>query len=304
LAFFCFIYLYMCFNKNLEKSPAITKILMEYLTQATREIQRKAGKGEGKEILGEVINRPEDIEIAIDRVGEDILERLVKKHKLNIKVYSEPDGRDIEAGGEPDFYGAIDPFDGTVLYLRGFEHNWYTALSFFDKDKKPLASGVADILRDKIYISDENGNFLIDRRAGTKIRLFPSQKKDLSGQVVIATYLMSPRYAIKFWDAFAELAKNFHPKTLLYPQGGSFIYSFLAAGLIDAYVMFDEPRSEIDPGYGFARKAGCSVVSVNPDGSFEDYQFEPGRQHDKVDLLVAACTPELRDQIIKQCVEK
>lgn len=73
--------------------------------------------------MGEVINRPEDIEIGIDRVGEEILERLVKKYDLSAIIFSEPDGRDIEHGDQPEVYGSIDPFDGSVFFLRGFEHN-------------------------------------------------------------------------------------------------------------------------------------------------------------------------------------
>jgi len=69
-------------------------------------------------------------------------------------------------------------------------------------------------------------------------------------------------------------------------------------------VMFDEPRSEIDPGFPMAKKAGCSIVSVNSDGSYRDYQFIPGKQHDKVDLFIAAATPELRDQLINYYVKE
>jgi hypothetical protein len=95
-----------------------------------------------------------------------------------------------------------------------------------------------------------------------------------------------------------------HPKGLFYPHGGSYIYGFLASGLIDAYVMFDEPRSEIDPGFSIAKRAGCQVVSVDSNGNYQDYQFIPGRQHNKVDLLIATSTPELRDELIKHYVKK
>ena len=36
---------------------------------------------------------------------------------------------------------------------------------------------------------------------------------------------------------------------------------------------------------------------------FKDYQFIPGKQHDKVDLLIASTTPELRDELIKHYVK-
>jgi len=120
----------------------------------------------------------------------------------------------------------------------------------------------------------------------------------------LATYLMKSIYSTKFLEFFGDLVKNMHPKALLYPQGGSFIYSYLASGLVDAYVMFNEPRSEIDPGFPIAKASGCQVVSVDSDGRYRDYEFLPGRQHDKVDLLIASATPEIRDQLIKEYVKK
>jgi len=282
----------------------IENLLIEYLTETTKEVKKRAARGEGRQILGEVINRPEDIEIGIDRVGEDILERLVKKYDLKTTIYSEPDGRDIENGEDPDFYGSIDPFDGSVLYLRGFEQNWYTALSFYDKERKPLCCGISDILNEKFYLSDEDDNYLLDTKTGQKKKISSSGRKTLVEPIVLASYLMSSQYSSKFLEIFGDLIKSLHPKALFYPQGGSFIYAYLASGLVNAYVMFDEPRSEIDPGFPIAKAAGCSIISVDSDGKYKDYQFIPGKQHDKVDLLIAAATPEIRDELIKYYVKK
>ena len=86
---------------------------------------------------------------------------------------------------------------------------------------------------------------------------------------------------------------------LIYPQGGSFIYAYLAAGLVDAYIMFDEPRSEIDSGFGMAKVTGCEIVGVNPDGTYENYKFLPGKQHGKINFFIATNSPELRNALIK-----
>jgi len=282
----------------------IKNLLIDYLTETTKEVNKRAVVGQGREILGPVINRPEDIEIGIDRVGEEVLEKLLKKYELNATVFSEPDGRDIKVGGEPEFFGSIDPFDGSVLYLRGFEHNWYTVLSFFDKEKNPICCGVSDILNEKFYISDDSENYVLDLKTGKKSKIIPSQKRKLTEPIVLASYLMSSQYSTKFLEIFGDLIGNMHSKALVYPQGGSFIYAFLASGLVDAYVMFNEPRSEIDPGFMIAKKAGCSVVTIDVDGSYKDYEFVPGRQHDKVDLLIASSTPELRDELINYYIKK
>lgn len=280
----------------------VKNLLIEYLTETTKEVKKRAADGEGRQILGEVINRPEDIEIGIDRVGEEILEKLLKKYDIKATIFSEPEARDIENGDH--LYGSIDPFDGSALFLKGFEHNWYTVLSFYDKEKNPVATGIADIINEKFYIMDEGGNYLLDTKTGGRKKISPSARKKLTEPVVLASYLMKSIYSAKFFDIFGDLIKGIHVKGLLYPQGGSFIYAYLASGLVDAYIMFDEPRSEIDPGFPIAKKAGCSIVSVNSDGSYKDYQFIPGRQHDKVDLLIAAATPQLRNELIKYYVKK
>ncbi len=285
-------------------SQKLKNLLIDYLTETTKKIREEAANGQGRQVLGEVINRPEDIEIGIDHVGEEILEELLKKYDVKATIFSEPEARDIKNGNH--LYGSIDPFDGSALFLKGFEHNWYTALSFYDKDRNPLATGIGDILNEKFYIMEGNdeGIFLLDAKTGERKKISPSSRKTLTEPIVLASYLMKSIYSEKFFDIFWDMIKNMHPKGLLYPQGGSFIYAYLAAGLVDAYIMFDEPRSEIDPGFPIAKAAGCSVVSVNSDGSYQDYEFLPGRQHDKVDLFVATATPELRDAIIKYYVKK
>jgi fructose-1,6-bisphosphatase/inositol monophosphatase family enzyme len=238
----------------------------------------------------------------IEKAGEEILEKLLKKYNIKATIFSEPEARDIKNGNH--LYGAIDPFDGSVLFLRGFEHNWYTVLSFYDRGENPICTGVSDVLNGRFYISTYDGNYLLDMKSGRKKKIFPSLKKKLTEPIVLASYLMSSQYSEKFLNIFGDLIKNLHPKALFYPQGGSFIYAYLASGLVNAYVMFDEPRSEIDPGFPIAVKAGCSVVSVDSDGSYQDYRFIPGKQHDKVDLLIAAATPELRDALIKYYIKK
>lgn len=281
----------------------IEKLLIEYLSETTNRVLKMAEEGRGRKILGEVINRPDDIDIEIDKVGEEILDNLLRKNQIAATIFSEPEARDIKNGNH--LYGAIDPFDGSILFLRGFEQNWYTALTFFDKKHQAICAGIADILNKKFYISNNQGVYLLDLNKNQKKTISRSKRiKNLKEPIVLASYIMSSQYSRKFLDIFSDLIKKLHPKAIFYPQGGSFIYAFLASGLVDAYIMFDEPRSEIDPGFALAKKAGCEVVSVDSDGRFEDYAFLPGRQHDKVNLLIVAATPQLRDELINYYVKK
>jgi fructose-1,6-bisphosphatase/inositol monophosphatase family enzyme len=281
----------------------IANLLIEYLKKVSKEVKKKAFKGEGRKILGDVINRPEDVEIEIDRIGEKVLRNLLKKYRLRAIVFSEG-GRKIESSASPEFYGALDPFDGSVLYLKGFEHNWYSALSFYDKERKPIAGGIVDILNEKIYFAQRKENYLLEIDRGKRRKIFPKKVNKPKESLVLASYLMSSRYFSKLIDFFGNFIKNLHPKALLYPQGGSFIYAFLAKGLVDAYLMFDEPRSEIDPGFPLAKLLGYQVISVKPNGDFQDYEFIPGKQNGKVDFLIATGNLKLRDQLIEHYVKE
>ena len=280
-------------------------ILINYSEEIIKQVKKEAIMGRGREILGGVINRPEDTEIGIDKLGEKIIEKIIKKYNLNTTIFSEPEDGTIKIGDDvSDFYISIDPFDGSLFYLRGFESNWFSALSFYDKNKIPLLTSIVDILNEKYYITKRDGNYLVSVNTGEERKIFPSTKEHIDDSVVLASYIMSSQYSKKFFNIFGDLILNLHPKALLYPNGGSYIYAYLASGLVDAYIMFDEPRSEIDPGFPIAKRIGCEIVSINENGSFENYNFLPGHQHDKVDLLIATSTSKLRDILIKHYVNK
>ena len=273
-------------------------LLREYLIKTIDVVGKMVEEGKGKEITGDVKNRPEDFETSIDLVGEKILEELIEKYKLPILIFPEHN-KSLGKKENPEIFGALDSFDGTKLFYNGFEHMWYSVLSFYDKESNPIFGGVADILREKLYLSEEGGNYLVSLNSNKKEKIFPSKVKSLSQNPTIASYIMSNQYFPKFFRYFGDLIETMNPKTLLYPNGGSCIYAYLASGNVDAYIMFNEPRSEIDPGLALAKKAECQIVSVNSDGTYEDYKFLPWRQHDKVDLLIATSTPEFRDILIK-----
>ncbi len=276
----------------------LSKVVVEYLAKVSKAVKQIAQKGNGKKILRDVISRPDDVEIEIDHVGETILKQLLEKYDINATVFSEPENGDIHRGENQDFYGAIDPFDNSILYLRGFRHTWYTALSFFDRKGNFLVGAIGDILNDGAWIADDNEHFFLNLKTDQKIPLSPSTTKTPGQSFVLASYLMSSLYSVKFLHTFWNLIKAMHPRALLYPFGGAHIYGYLADGRIDAYCMFDEPRSEIDPGFSIAKAAGCTIGSIDENGGWRDYIFIPGKQHEKVPFLVATSTPELRDEIV------
>jgi len=123
----------------------IERIIGEYLLLTTDKVRKRAERGYGKRVIGKVRGRPEDEEISIDKVGEDILERLLEKYKLPALVFSE---HRTFGSKKPEIFGALDPFDGSKLFKKGFEHMWYTALAFYDLNGKPISCGISDILNE------------------------------------------------------------------------------------------------------------------------------------------------------------
>jgi hypothetical protein len=92
-------------------------------------------------------------------------------------------------------------------------------------------------------------------------------------------------------------------KVRFWPNGGSCIYPWLARGLVHAYVMFDEPRSEVDPGLAFPWAANFPVYSVSQNGALEPYVFAPGDQAGRVPFFVAACSPQLAAEIVQHILQ-
>jgi len=270
-------------------------VLEEYFIQTIQKVRKYSERGFGKRVLGKVKGRPEDEKISIDRIGEEILKKLLKKHELPALVFSE---HGVLGNRKPEIFGALDPFDGSKLFQRGFELMWYTVLSFYQLDGIPISCGIADILNEKVYLNTSKENYLVSFRDGNKKRIFPPSEKKREENLTIASYLMSSEYSPQFMKFYGDFVEKMNPKALLYPNGGSCIYAYLAAGKVDAYVMFGEPRSEIDPGFPIAKAAGCKVVSVEKDGSFQNYEFIPGKQSERVHLLIVARNAELRDQLI------
>ena len=273
----------------------------EYFIQTVAKVKKYSAKGFGKRILGKVKGRPEDEKILIDRIGEEILEKLLERYKLSALVFSE---HGVLGNRKPEIFGALDPFDGSKLFQRGFEHMWYTVLSFYQLDGIPISCGIADILNEKVYLNASEENYLLSMRDGKRERIFPSLRERREENLVLASYLMSSEYSTQFMKFYGDFIETMNPKALLYPNGGSCIYAYLAAEKVDAYVMFGEPRSEIDPGFPIAKTAGCEVVSVEKDGSFQNYEFIPGRQSERVHLLIATRNLELRDQLITHYRDK
>ena len=269
-----------------------------------------AKEGLGTEVLGRVPGRPEseDVEIEVDRICDELLHERLLKVGVGVDIFSEHGTR--HTGGETsstEYLIAVDPFDGSGLFSRGLPAEWWSVLTFFGAEDQPTPSGggAVDVLRRELYLAEEGKVTVTSLGDQSRAEVFPSKKTRMDKETVIAAYLMNPSYMTS-WMGMASglLAHLGHslPEVRIWPNGGSCIYPWLAKGLVHAYVMFDEPRSEIDPGLAFPWAARYPVYSVEPEGKLEPYRFHPGRQADRVPFLIAACTEELAEEIVSAIV--
>lgn len=178
-----------------------------------------------------------------------------------------------------------------------------------NENGEQLAKASADYANAEDALNKLDKEFVEAQQAEHKrSKITKSERTTLTDRnSTLATFLGEKEYSSKFFRYFERLRDDMHPRGMLYGGGGAYIYGFLASGAIDAYVMFNEPISEIIPGLPLALAAGCTVVSVNEDGSYTDFKFNPNDlrgNHElysegSVPLFIAAATTEIRDEVIR-----
>ncbi|MBI2542938.1 MAG: hypothetical protein HYW24_02015 [Candidatus Aenigmarchaeota archaeon] len=277
---------------------------VEYFKRTRRGILKAHNTGKGKVrvsgILGRAYaGRDEDIEIAVDSIGEIICNKLLIGKPVH--VYSEHSEFGVDENIADELW-ALDPKDNTRLFMEGLKHMWYTVFSAYDaKTLEPKFTMIGDILNNSIRFTRGNENYELGVSRKKERKIESSKKIEIDNHFRLASYTMSMKYFIPLFERCERLFRYFqNTRTLVYANGGSNIYGDLAAGSLDAYLMVNEPREEIDPGYPIAKNAGWQIVIVGDNGEFEEYHFEPQKlkRKESVPAILATATSELRDRIL------
>jgi len=289
-----------------ELATRAKQLVTDFAETIIPPLREQVRKGEGKQSLGSVPGREGEHLLGIDTPGQAVLINLLRERELPAYVLGEHSPRNVMEFGEPQMIIAIDPFDNSRQYKKGQDTSVYSVVSIYGLNGKPLAGVVCDIKDRRSYVGFGGTNYLYDHEDRTEFRqLRPIPRTTITDdEASVATYLAEEPYRELFIAKFRELMKNM--KGIFYTGGGAYIYGLLASGAVDAYVMFDEPYSEILPGFTLARFAGLTVVSVNlEDGTYTDFRFDPSLAADPeryasgtVPLFIAASTPELTEEII------
>jgi len=270
--------------------------------------------GFGKKIIGGVFGRPEDDQIHLDEIAQDFaknsLRRAGRRYRLPFHVMSEHGS--FRVGRSPlkkEAIGVLDPIDNSDEHNRGVEGQpgldapQHMVYAMYDLENNPLGAVDVNLYTRHLVINRDGRNYQFNPRTNELTELArPARITSMSERsFVLATYEGRPVYEKKFHELIPGIKDARHEKSTKHAKGGSHIYASMATGAVNAYVMFDEPRGEIDQGLPFAISAGFDVSSVDlRTGEPTPYKFDPVLHSRKknVPLFIAASTPELRDEII------
>lgn len=288
-----------------------------YADRAIPKLHSKILSGEGRQaVISNQEGRPDEELIGLDQDGETILKSVIREVGLPTVLMSENTPEPTVFGnGSPEKLNTYqDPLDNSSPTKRGLDTIPYSVKGDYDDMGNSVSATIADLVKKIAYINIGNENFLYNPETKERRPLRKSERKTLKHKdSTLATFLGEKEYSEKFFKYFGNLvhAPDRERKAYLYDGGGAFIYGLLASGAVDAYVMFDEPMSEILPGLPLALAAGCTVVQVNEDGTYQDFKFDPKalRENHKlyseatIPLFIAAATPEIRDELIATYVK-
>ena len=260
--------------------------------------------GFGKNSIGLVPGRleTEDVQIGLDEFCENLLIEKLRASNCSLRLFSEHTQINIGDSSEINYFITCDPFDGSGHYMRGLPAEWWTVLTVWDpKSLVPVWACAADFIRKEIYFADSNGVKLEIYSTGEIINLQSSKDAKVSNDSIIACYIMSPKYLRLLGNKlnkFTKIMESQFPKMRFWPDGGACSYPWLSRGMTNAYVMFDEPRTEIDPGLGFVWASGLKVYSVSKSGNLEEYVFDPNKSSESIPWFIASCTEDFAKDIV------
>ncbi len=248
-----------------------------------------AGRAEGY--------RPWDPEvIAVDTAAERAMLGALRRGGVRGMLLSEEAGEALVKGQSrrsstqsEDVYVIMDPFDGSMLYRRGIQAHWFSALAIYGQDARPRAAGVTDHITGEIILADASGVVRIPRPGARPVPLQPARTASLDG-AFLETYLGKPPFLYATATALRPL---FERAKFILGNGGPYGFADVACGRIDVYFAWNEALTEVFSAIYIAERAGC-VVS-HWDGS--PVRFTPDIH--AVYSLVCSANPRLHKGVLQ-----
>ena len=267
-------------------------------------VKTLSSQGKGRSVIGNVAGRDpkEDRFLEIDKICEDHIISYIKNSPYSIEVYSEHGHFITKPQEKVSFIMSVDPFDGTSLYKTGIPAEWWSVLTIYNPiTLKPVCAAAIDFIREDFYYS-EDGIFKYCNLGDNKfidVELEP--KNDLQSGLVLATYTMSPNYFLLWSEKSQKLLKSLNGLSnppRIWPNGGSCIYPWMGRGLVDIYLMFDEPNGEVNPGLGFITQKNFCAYEITDEKKLLEYSFKPESSDKKIKSFIASTNQKLVEAII------
>jgi fructose-1,6-bisphosphatase/inositol monophosphatase family enzyme len=234
--------------------------------------------------------------IAVDTASERAIIGALKRGGVRGTLLSEEAG-EIALGGranQPDpgvepVYVIQDPFDGSLLYRRGIQAHWFTAIGIYGQDETPRAAGAMDHITGEMVLADAAGTTRIARPGVRAVPVRPATTTTLEGAYLEA-YLKKPQFLYAIAPALRPI---FERARFILPNGGPYGFVDVACGRIDAYFAWHEALTEVFSAIYIAERAGCVVTQW--DGS--PVQFRPDIH--AVYSLVCSANPRLHEDVLQ-----
>lgn len=234
--------------------------------------------------------------IGVDTAAERAIIGVLRRGGIRGTLLSEEAG-EMTLGRRPGHsdtraepvYVIQDPFDGSLLYRRGIQAHWFSALGIYGLDKRPRAAGVMDHITGEIVLADAAGAVRIARPGTRAAPIRPATTTTLDGAFLEA-YLMKPPFLYAIAPALRPI---FERARFILPNGGPYGFADVACGRIDVYFAWNEALTEVFSAIYIAERAGCVITQW--DGS--PVRFRPDIH--AVFSLVCSANPRLHDEVLR-----
>lgn len=241
--------------------------------------------------------RPWDPEvIAVDTAAERAIVGALRRGGIQGTLLSEEAGETTMSGRSTHFkdgvepvYVILDPFDGSLLYRRGIQAHWFSALGIYGQDERARAAGVIDHITGETVLADPLGAVRIARPGTRAVPIRPATTATLDGAFLEA-YFMKPPFLYAIAPALRPI---FERARFILPNGGPYGFADVACGRIDVYFAWNEALTEIFSAMYLAERAGCVVTQW--DGS--PLRFRPDIH--AVYSLVCSANLRLHEQVLQ-----
>ena len=233
---------------------------------------------------------PHDVKLAVDRVCEEEVLRVLMSECPNHAVLSEEMG--YEPGSEP-YLWIVDPLDGTVNFHHGIPFFCSSVACYAiggDGDAPvrclledgrplgaPISGAVYDPLRSELFAAAAGGGASLNRRP-----LRPLESARLEDSIVSMSFGAADEsiaYASRALPRLARFARK--------------VRSFGSTALESVDVAAGRTGAFVQMGTNLWDFAGAAVIALEVGATFDCREIVPGR------FRIIACAPGLIDEILR-----